>query len=711
MSLRYYTMFKSLRGDELYMLEIYDTEYDGNPVPVMGASEPFTTGVDYDDDPMEPLKLEKGTVRLINRGEIDYGFVPQTATQCRVQLKDYAETLLWDGYIVPSTYDQTWGNPRTEPTEVQFDVISAFGAWCGSRVTWQEGLAEINLAELMTEDLFRKMGNQTVYYPAEWKHNLNNGCYIPLALQFSLRALATQEDVMYPDGSTVTEDVNPTWGDVISEFCRAMGWWVCSKPGFINFVAPGVKGYEGVDRSVLSRIGSGAYGGDADYEVTGSELPDPSPAGTDHTISRRPAYYRIAVTADIQDVSGDFLSGLLTAENFTLYTVETEQYDNYLRTLRVMNLTSNSGNVTCHMYDPGQEVSPGGFIWHEVYTPTAGTKYAGAFFCQLDLRNTDESSDLGTYQWQDALCMTAYASGGGSDVNPSVPEGYVLCDMDCGQEAFYSNGAFIISGEVKGRDHGSLKVPLQLRSLRLQMHVGDYYWNGSRWVADSSAWFEPELETTTDSKKIKNTRRLNDPYGDAEGYVIPVDSSFPLIGRPRLNVLAGSYYYSENDPYECREHYLFGLSADYEASDYSVYATPLERDALHYVTYGGNTGGENFEQRISLHSMRRSPDAYGQLYVNTMTGPYEPVQELPHLEGAQWVQKRPELALLQRMADIYGRTLEIVRQTVRWPSFNPYDYFRVTRPVRGGNYGVPVGWQHNWRDDTGELTLLIIHNV
>ena len=218
MSLRYYTMFRSLRDDELYALEIYDTEYDGNPVGVLAAPEPFTTGVDYDDDPMEPLKLEKGTIRLIDRGDISRSFFPADAFQCPVKLKVGNGTVVWDGYIVPSTYDQTWGNPFTEPAEVQFDVISAFGAWCGSRVTWQEGLAEINLAELMTEDLFRNMGDQTVYYPAEWMHNLNNGCYIPLALQFSLRTFATQEEVMRPDGRTVTEDVNPTWGDIISGF-------------------------------------------------------------------------------------------------------------------------------------------------------------------------------------------------------------------------------------------------------------------------------------------------------------------------------------------------------------------------------------------------------------------------------------------------------------------------------------------------------------
>lgn len=716
MSVRYYIRFLDIDGRAL-RLDIGDANYQGNPVEVKGGVPPFVTRVDYDDDPLQPLRFSKGTLSIVNRGEVDSDFMPEDVLQCPVTLsEENGGRILWKGYIVPSTYDQPIVGSFAAPSVVSFEVISEAGAVAGLRAAAQT-VGMTNLASLLSGDMYRWMDEQPVTcYPAEWRSSSNAAAsHAPFGLSFSMAAFADEEEYEDEEGEVQRGYKARTFGEILEGFCRLFGWVLYDQPGFLIFVSPGCDAYEGLDPGTLSRVATGIYEGDADYYFTSRRRDEPVPGGTDNTVSRVPGNYRVEVTARLEDVSGPVYAP--SADNFGLYefyrrTYTPSDYDpndplhdkrSYLA-LRVLELDSRDGRMKCHMYNPGQATAPGSWIWEESAGPEGfEERDAGAFYCQQDYwQAADGEEPRASYNFRDALCMMSYSVTAtlAEGIYAFIPEGTLLCQISSPVGMAYSGGAFIVSGEVavgNAMDHG----PNQWYTLRLQVHVGAYYWDGERWTNNSNAYFEPELYDTGASKKIKNQSALDDPYVDADGYIIPTDG-LPVSGFAGINVLAGRYGGSDEKGVDPREHYLLGLSLDFEPRDWRLFSSPLERESLHYVAYTGCRGAEEKEQEVILHTMRDSIEDYGQLRKGAAYASGDPIEKLSHLENGGWTDRRPETALLQRMKNVYGRPQTRLKLQVKWPEFEAWDWFAFD--AFAGRL-LPVGWTHDWRDGLGELTL------
>ena len=68
MAIRWQVRFKSLRAGRLYTVNIYDDNYTGSPVELVGAAHPFETQEDDDDDMFKPVRTQSGYIRIVEGG-------------------------------------------------------------------------------------------------------------------------------------------------------------------------------------------------------------------------------------------------------------------------------------------------------------------------------------------------------------------------------------------------------------------------------------------------------------------------------------------------------------------------------------------------------------------------------------------------------------------------------------------------------------------
>ena len=100
MAIHWQVKFKSLRANELYTVNIYDSNYSGQPVQLMGAAQPFVTEEDIDDDMFVPVRTQSGYIRIVNDNTINWRtIIPMTDTDRPVTLTDSGGNVKWAGFM------------------------------------------------------------------------------------------------------------------------------------------------------------------------------------------------------------------------------------------------------------------------------------------------------------------------------------------------------------------------------------------------------------------------------------------------------------------------------------------------------------------------------------------------------------------------------------------------------------------------------------
>lgn len=124
MAIHWQIPFVSLRSGTAYTVNVYDADYTGNPITLIGGVEPFSTEEDGDDDPFAPVRAQSGHLRIVDTGYAADGttpfnwkdFVPATAAASPVTLTHVSggSTVVdWQGFIQSQDYSGTlYGNPQ-----------------------------------------------------------------------------------------------------------------------------------------------------------------------------------------------------------------------------------------------------------------------------------------------------------------------------------------------------------------------------------------------------------------------------------------------------------------------------------------------------------------------------------------------------------------------------------------------------------------------
>lgn len=108
MAIHWQVKFKSLRQGVVYTVNIYDDNYTGNPVQLIGAAEPFSTQEEDDEDMFTPVRLQSGYLRIIDDGTVDWrDIIPASDTDRPVTLThdNNGQTVVdWVGFIQPQNF-------------------------------------------------------------------------------------------------------------------------------------------------------------------------------------------------------------------------------------------------------------------------------------------------------------------------------------------------------------------------------------------------------------------------------------------------------------------------------------------------------------------------------------------------------------------------------------------------------------------------------
>lgn len=136
MAIRWTIPFKSLRSGTLYTVNIHDASYSGNPIPLRGAAQPFTTEESQEEDQFMPIRTQSGYIRIFDNGRDANGnafnwksLLPDTDTDRPVTLTDGNGNIVWHGFMQAQNFSGTlYGNPQEREFPVQCSLTVCQGA-------------------------------------------------------------------------------------------------------------------------------------------------------------------------------------------------------------------------------------------------------------------------------------------------------------------------------------------------------------------------------------------------------------------------------------------------------------------------------------------------------------------------------------------------------------------------------------------------------
>lgn len=134
MAVHWQIEFTSLKANETYTVSVYDENYNGSPVRLLGGAVPFETEEDTDDDMFIPIRKQTGYLRIFDNGtDLDGNtfdwreFIPTTDTDRPVRVTDGSNNVVWMGFIQAQNFGfELYGNPqeRAFPLQCPLSVLS-----------------------------------------------------------------------------------------------------------------------------------------------------------------------------------------------------------------------------------------------------------------------------------------------------------------------------------------------------------------------------------------------------------------------------------------------------------------------------------------------------------------------------------------------------------------------------------------------------------
>ena len=127
MAIHWTIPFKSLRSGTNYTVNIYDSTYSGNPIPLKGGAQPFSTQESDDDDQFTPVRTQSGYLRIVDDGKDANGnafnwkdMLPLTDTDRPVTLTDGSNNVVWQGFMQAQNFGGVlYGNPQEREYPIQ----------------------------------------------------------------------------------------------------------------------------------------------------------------------------------------------------------------------------------------------------------------------------------------------------------------------------------------------------------------------------------------------------------------------------------------------------------------------------------------------------------------------------------------------------------------------------------------------------------------
>lgn len=223
MAIHWQVKFKSLRANELYTVNIYDDNYSGQPVQLIGAAQPFTTEEDNGTDIFAPLREQSGYLRIVDNNKDAAGnalttdwwknFVPSKDSDRPVTLTNSSNVVVWQGFMQSQTFSGVlYGNPQ----EREFPIISSLSVCSGVDINFNAGLRNFAyLLKTVCDTIDSKSGNAVHISNVYVQGGADARLWLQTAVDFQNFASEDTDGTLHADY---------TLYEVLKEVCRFWGW-------------------------------------------------------------------------------------------------------------------------------------------------------------------------------------------------------------------------------------------------------------------------------------------------------------------------------------------------------------------------------------------------------------------------------------------------------------------------------------------------------
>ena len=668
-----------------YRIDIYAEDYSDDPIQLTGGTTPIKTEEDRSDDFFAPVRGQTGTIEVVtklpNGGTLNINdLLPSNNIDHPVRLVSISgstETIEWQGFMSCEAYSQ---NYTSIPETFSFPILSVLEAMDSVQLNpaGLTGLLRIDYClQTILLEIYVQSGIQCFTHVNYSRTDFNIlQKYIDMTVMFEQKEYNNENSTTYIVSGLSAKSA-------LSRLCTYMGWVARENKTEISLQRIGEK--RGAYRAPIDNLNMT----ETKYLTTrdiATEFADKW-RGTDHKRSISQGAKSVEVVAKLEKY------GL----NMGLPPFPYTETTTYSVSMREATVSSYGNNVTIgsivssyitfsNIYEfkslqlsndktTGTSTSISNVLSEAIINPSSSAywsnNYVGAFMARI-------KKDSGEYQ--NGLFISTIGDDGFQYI-PSTSN-YVFLFRSLMQHTFNS-GKLRIKMEglsFYGGDTGRCVVDGCSHYIKLcAIKFGNKYWNGQSW-------------------QTSFTTIGYNPLSDDDGYYIPITTS--MTGE--IVVMLYPNRYDHIIPADYEQGYALGsflsvLDITYEQDKNDIYT---DRGENHYFRLLGT----NFSDDISINtdlasSLNNQPSP--SLIMNDDTNP---MTTLDYFVGTGTVSLRPEVDLLDRLAQYYSTARQRLELIVMHPTAAPLPLLRLNGISPDTRQYTPLAESRDWINDTSTLT-------
>lgn len=678
MAIHWKISFKSLDGID-YTANIYDDNYNGDAIDLMGAAKPFETDEDQDNNFFKAVRTQSGYIRIVDTGDNTLAWeqiIPTASKDRKVTLTNSNGDIYWRGYIQPQTFS---GNLFENIQERDFPIMCPLSVLEGidvdATITGVKNFAFLlsKIIESTGYDGFTIIFSGTSNMINEWMQKKIDWSNF------------LEED---NDGN-ITAKYN--YFQLLEELCKFFGW-ICRTDGpTIFFLSPDESYYYAwswITQTDLTNLANGISV--QAHEVSNYDevnLNDDIYMSTHQNIEMLRGARKVTLDADIN--KQDVIIGIPYNKIEDKYRSETPIDLQYGTQGHHFILNSSDYQGTPQTYNfPDMVIKTLGIPSNPDWT-YPDLVYGSAFLVQEYYEGSLTYKH--NYDWSTILKILG-----------SFPIGsYFLCQIQSKSPHNYDHGVFVISGNVSqvitdGRQRQEYTAN---GYLICNLKIGDFWWNGSTWTDTDENNFSIPIGvegtvTTTGSGAIITNRILNGPYNAYNGYGIPIGNAMGGIVTFEIRGVHLDNTHTENPPSVEISNLEMKFVREKTVAPYN------DRSINKYIAENNS----EFREEISLSTIfaTNNGNALGLGIIMNSDGSYCNDLNYEYQNGI--TTQRPEQNVVNRISQ-YKRSVRKFANVEIASNAASAQVSPITKTLMSWR-GYPIAIGRNWRDNITKVNIL-----
>ena len=496
------------------VVEIEKEDYVGASTELTAGATPFTIDIDSEEFLYTPTRFSTAKLQVVGSDYLQSLF--STAyKEFRVTLKKNG-VITWCGFIKPELYTQDY---TAKTFTLEIECISAMSV-----------LEFIDYSIEGESKKFVSLWNllQRCISTADGQYD---SVFIPHVYASSKAAYSTGENVLVnmtlSEQDFFDEDDKPMkLKEVLEEVCKFLNWTCTDWKGELYFVDVDHSGiYYKYDTQLKDNV---------ETQATELLVQDIGFAGAGPSLDILPGYNKATVKCSNYPVGQIFPDEDL--DGLKLYASQDKQSGDKVTAKRFYY-----PNVyrLFHYSPQGTALSDEQF---EAYKNNPDSLMGSIIIKRCEYKIVNGEPDISNYNWENLIQVRRGTQKTGSNYTwlSRVP---ILTFESQLPVAAYLDGAVAISCSVQVTENDDLSTDDKKRNgyvrALCEFSIGDYYYNGSEFVNNSTIErFEIKFPLTDITGGgfgvIENTKKLSQPYDDLTGYIIELPKGKPLTGEVKF---------------------------------------------------------------------------------------------------------------------------------------------------------------------------------